>query len=101
VSQSSRSCTPKSRTAIAFDESDGLQESVRAALERSVIDWRSARLGSVLKVKHGYAFAGPAFSSDLSGLPIVVSIGNFDYRGGFRFATTQNREYRGGYPKEF
>jgi type I restriction enzyme S subunit len=55
----------------------------------------------VLKVKHGYAFAGPAFSSDLSGLPIVVSIGNFDYRGGFRFATTQNREYRGGYPKEF
>jgi type I restriction enzyme S subunit len=64
-------------------------------------EWKKVRLGEVLAIKHGYAFRSEHFSSDLTGRPIVVNIGNFSYTGGFRFATTQTREFRGDYPKEF
>lgn len=34
-------------------------------------------------------------------LPVVVGIGNFNYAGGFRFAATTIKRYRGDYPEEF
>ncbi|MFF9330883.1 restriction endonuclease subunit S [Streptomyces albogriseolus] len=61
----------------------------------------SIKLGDVLKVHHGFAFSGDGMTDDLSGRPIVVSIGNFNYTGGFRFESTRVREFRGEYPKEF
>jgi type I restriction enzyme S subunit len=63
--------------------------------------WERVRLGEVLAIKHGYAFKSEYFSRELTGRPIVVNIGNFSYTGGFRFATTQTREFKGNYPKEF
>ena len=41
------------------------------------------------------------FAEDLTGLPIVIGIGNFRYTGGFRFDETANKEYRGSYPQEY
>ncbi|WP_217176795.1 restriction endonuclease subunit S [Streptomyces sp. AC495_CC817] len=64
-------------------------------------EWVNVKLGDVLKVHHGFAFPGDGMTDELSGHPIVVSIGNFNYSGGFRFESTRVREFRGAYPKEF
>lgn len=63
--------------------------------------WREVTLGSLLKIKHGYPFKSELFSEELTGQPIVVAVGNFQYTGGFRFESTAVKEYRGDYPKEF
>jgi type I restriction enzyme, S subunit len=63
--------------------------------------WRRVQLSQVLDVKHGYAFKSKYFSTDLTGRPIVVNIGNFCYGGGFAFDTTLNREYRACFPGDF
>lgn len=52
-------------------------------------EWRRVRLGDLIKIEHGWAFKGDYFSDDLSGNPIVVNIGNFQYEGGFRFNSTK------------
>ncbi|MQY35584.1 hypothetical protein SRB17_35620 [Streptomyces sp. RB17] len=64
-------------------------------------EWRESILGDVLSVDHGYAFLGPAMHDELTGKPVIVSIGNFSYSGGFRFSSTRVREYRAEYPAEF
>ncbi|MER0424931.1 restriction endonuclease subunit S [Streptomyces microflavus] len=64
-------------------------------------EWNEIQLDEVLKVYHGYAFAGEGMTDKLTGEPIVVSIGNFSYTGGFRFSSTRVREFRGEYPTEF
>jgi type I restriction enzyme S subunit len=64
-------------------------------------DWCLVRLGDLIGIKHGWPFEREFFSEVLTGQPIVVTIGNFRYTGGFRFDTTTNKEYRGKYPKEF
>jgi len=63
--------------------------------------WRRIRLGEALEVVHGYAFPSEGMSEVLTGKPIIVSIGNFDYQGGFRFNSTRVREFNGDYPKQF
>lgn len=63
--------------------------------------WEPAQLGDVLEVLHGYAFSSDAMSQLSTGGPIIVSIGNFDYRGGFRFDSTRMREFTAEYPKQF
>ncbi|MFG2598805.1 restriction endonuclease subunit S [Streptomyces sp. NPDC048462] len=64
-------------------------------------EWKEHALGEVLTVEHGYAFPGPEMSEDLTGRPIVVSIGNFSYSGGFRFDRTRVRELKGDAPPRF
>jgi type I restriction enzyme S subunit len=64
-------------------------------------EWTPTRLGDVVEVKHGWAFKSEHFHDDLTGRPIVVGVGNFRYTGGFRFAETFVKEYRGRYPKEY
>ena len=64
-------------------------------------EWREMRLGDAVNITHGWPFVGELCSEELSGKPIIVSIGNFRYTGGFRFGETMVREYRGSYPKEF
>jgi type I restriction enzyme, S subunit len=67
----------------------------------SSAQWSRVQLGEIIAVKHGWAFKGELFSEELSGKPIVVNIGNFEYSGGFRFESTRTREYRGEYPVEY
>ncbi|UTT68035.1 restriction endonuclease subunit S [Arthrobacter sp. DNA4] len=65
-------------------------------------DWKVARLGSVAHVVHGWAFKGEGFAPDTdASLPIVVSIGNFDYGGGFRFSDSAVKRYAAQYPQEY
>jgi len=59
------------------------------------------RLGDLVDVKHGWPFKSALFRQELTGHPIVVGIGNFNYTGGFRFDSTAVKEYRGPYPREF
>jgi len=59
------------------------------------------RLGELVEIKHGWPFKSELFAEDLTGRPIVISVGNFRYTGGFRFGETVVKEYRGSYPKEF
>ena len=63
--------------------------------------WRSVSLGELISVKHGWPFRSELFSEELSGHPIIVSIGNFEYTGGFRFDQTTVKEYRGEYPRDY
>jgi type I restriction enzyme S subunit len=58
------------------------------------------RLGDGCSIAHGYAFGGMAESAD-EALPVVVSIGNFNYHGGFRFESTKLQRYVGEYPDRF
>src|SRR5882724_225316 len=59
------------------------------------------RLGDLVSIKHGWPFKSELFSEELTGKPILVNIGNFNYTGGFRFGSTRVKEYRGEYPKEY
>lgn len=63
--------------------------------------WRECRLGELLSVKHGWAFKSECFSEEEITGPILVSIGNFQYNGGFRFDTTKLKRYLCQYPKEY
>lgn len=63
--------------------------------------WQSAKLGDVATIKHGWPFKSEYLSDQCTGKPIVVSIGNFKYTGGFRFDETLKREYLGDYPDEY
>lgn len=64
-------------------------------------EWNEVALSEILTVEHGYAFPGSEMSEDLTGRPIIVSIGNFSYSGGFRFAQTRVRELKGEAPPRF
>ena len=63
--------------------------------------WKSSRLSDLIEVKHGWPFKSEFFNEIMTGKPIIVSIGNFRYTGGFRFDTTTIKEYRDSYPKAF
>jgi type I restriction enzyme, S subunit len=64
-------------------------------------EWTPSRLGDLVEIKHGWPFKSEHFHEELTGQPIVVSVGNFRYAGGFRFGETSVKEYRGSYPKEY
>lgn len=63
--------------------------------------WRPTRLGDLISVEHGFAFKSEGFCDPEPGTPIVVSVGNFDYSGGFRFATTTTKGYADPFPERF
>jgi len=63
--------------------------------------WERIRLGDIIFIKHGWPFKTEFISGELTGRPIVVNIGNFEYTGGFRFDSTRVREYRGEYPPDY
>ena len=64
-------------------------------------EWVRVRLGDLLDVQHGWPFKSRYFHEELTGRPIVVNIGNFNYTGGFRFESTSVKEYRDAYPTEY
>ncbi|MEX0958520.1 MAG: restriction endonuclease subunit S [Burkholderiales bacterium] len=63
--------------------------------------WTPSRLGDLVEIKHGWPFKSEHYHEELTGQPIVVSVGNFRYAGGFRFAETSVKEYRDSYPAEY
>ncbi|MCC6322731.1 MAG: restriction endonuclease subunit S [Phycisphaerales bacterium] len=63
--------------------------------------WHSVRLGELVGIKHGWPFKSDLFSEELTGRPIVVAVGNFQYTGGFRFDSTSVKEYLGEYPADY
>jgi type I restriction enzyme, S subunit len=66
-----------------------------------VDEWRKVRLGELARIEHGWPFQSELFSHELSGRPIVIGIGNFDYSGGFRFDSTALKEFHGEYPAAY
>ena len=64
-------------------------------------DWEKVRLGDLVKITHGWPFKSECFTEERTGRPIIVSIGNFQYTGGFRFESTTIKEYTADYPKEY
>jgi type I restriction enzyme, S subunit len=63
--------------------------------------WREITLGSLIRVKHGWPFKSELMVEGAKDLPIVVSVGNFQYNGGFRLQETTVRGYVGDYPAEY
>lgn len=63
--------------------------------------WDSVQLGELVGIKHGWPFKSELFSEELTGRPIVVAVGNFQYTGGFRFDSTNVKEYLGEYPVDY
>jgi len=64
-------------------------------------EWEKVRLGDLVKITHGWPFKSECFTEERTGRPIIVSIGNFQYTGGFRFESTTMKEYTADYPKEY
>jgi type I restriction enzyme S subunit len=64
-------------------------------------EWEKVRLGDLVKITHGWPFKSECFTEERNGRPIIVSIGNFQYTGGFRFESTTVKEYTAEYPKEY
>ena len=64
-------------------------------------EWRMVRLGELVSIEHGYAFKSESFCEPCEATPIVVSVGNFEYTGGFRFDTTSLKGYCGEFPARF
>jgi type I restriction enzyme S subunit len=64
-------------------------------------EWQEARLGEFIAVEHGYAFKSNHFSEPDDHGPIVVSVGNFKYTGGFRFDDTAVKAYSAEFPERF
>lgn len=67
----------------------------------AISGWMPSRLGDLVQIKHGWPFKSEHFHEELTGKPIVVSVGNFRYAGGFRFGETSLKEYRDSYPREY
>lgn len=62
-------------------------------------DWRTCKLGDVLKIKHGFAFKGEHFSE--SGSHIVLTPGNFFDAGGFKIKGEKEKWYTGPIPQDY
>jgi hypothetical protein len=56
---------------------------------------------SGLTTLYGWPFKSELYSETLTGKPIVMSIGNFDYTGGLRLDSTVLKEYRGEFPQDY
>ena len=64
-------------------------------------NWQSFILGEAVEIKHGWPFKSEFFAENSPGQPIVVSIGNFRYSGGFRFNETTLKFYDSEYPDDY
>ena len=63
-------------------------------------EWATKKLGDTSKVKHGFAFKGEYFAS--KGKYIVLTPGNFDPDGGFRYQGEKEKYYtNSNFPSEY
>lgn len=63
------------------------------------MDWKSAQLGDLIHVKHGYAFEGDYFAEE--GPYIVLTPGNFYEEGGFKSKGDDEKYFTGEFPEEY
>lgn len=63
--------------------------------------WIDVTVGDCCGIRHGYAFEGPDMSAQATAGPVVVSIGNFQYTGGFRFGSTTLKRATIEPPKDY
>lgn len=65
-------------------------------------EWEEKTLGEICDIKHGFAFTGSRFKSNLNTHdPIVLTPGNFKEGGGLYFTIKNTKRLRGEYPEEF
>ena len=60
---------------------------------------RTAKLGELFRVVHGFAFKGEHFLQD--GHYIVFTLGNFHEQGGFRIRPGKDRYCRSPFPERY
>ncbi len=65
-----------------------------------VEECNTVRFGNVARVIHGFPFKSELYAPDDGLSPRVVSIGNFDYSGGFRIGGDW-KVYKGHYPSNY
>jgi type I restriction enzyme, S subunit len=64
--------------------------------------WMNEQIGSICNIKHGYAFDGDNFSSDVSeGNPLVITPGNFTEDGKLLFSKRNTKRFNGISPTGF
>ena len=63
-------------------------------------NWKTYKLGEVLKVKHGYAFKGKHFTTDPND-NLLLTPGNFEPQGGVKFNWGKQKFYKGEFPEEY
>ncbi len=61
--------------------------------------WEVATLASLLKIKHGYAFAGEHFAPQ--GCYVLLTPGHFFEKGGFRDQKDKTKYYLGEFPRGY
>ena len=61
--------------------------------------WEEMPLKALIRLKHGYAFDGSGFSTE--GPAILLTPGNFQEQGGFRYKNPEKYYIRDDYPPEF
>lgn len=88
---SERKFVPLIRTSLSEIVQGSVNESKR----------KSFKLEELINVKHGFPFKSQFWAEDDGELPIAVTIGNYDYSGGFRFQSTTVKCYSGDYPPDY
>ena len=63
-------------------------------------NWKTYKLGEILKVKHGYAFKGKYFTTEPN-KNLLLTPGNFEKDGGIKFNWVKQKFYIGEYPEDY
>jgi type I restriction enzyme S subunit len=63
-------------------------------------NWKTYKLGQLLKVKHGYAFKGKSFTTEVND-NLLLTPGNFEKDGGIKFNWGKQKFYQGKFPVEY
>jgi len=63
-------------------------------------NWKTYKLGDLIKIKHGYAFKGEFFS-DEANQNVLLTPGNFNSFGGIKFNWDKQKFYKGEIPKDY
>lgn len=63
-------------------------------------NWKTYKLGEILKVKHGYAFKGENFTIE-ENENLLLTPGNFEMSGGIKFNWGKQKFYNGKFPRDY
>jgi type I restriction enzyme S subunit len=75
---------------------------LEAAFQKNGPGWAEVAISELCDVKHGYAFDGADFSSDVpEGNPLIVTPGNFTEDGKLCFNSKNSKRLRSNPPAEF
>jgi type I restriction enzyme S subunit len=63
-------------------------------------DWKTYKLGDLIKIKHGFAFKGEFFSDEKND-NVLLTPGNFNSYGGIKFNWDKQKFYKGEFPVDY